>query len=292
MASSTVWLLRAVWATLPLVAGPTLAGALDPTSTALRTSASVGLWVIWALTLGALLVPRTTSLTAARVVVPASVVAAAWAALLVEDPGLGETAALGATAVTAALVLAPAVGEAFVNGSSYGDERRLPLRVPAPLLVGPLPLAWVVAVTGAVAGPLLLAAERWLAGGLVTVVGWPLAWFAVRSLHQLARRWVVLVPAGLVLHDHLALVDPVLVPRRMVARLGPAAAGSDALDLTQGASGLALELQAIEPIRLTVAGAGRHRTGTAAEVDRVLVTPTRPGALLAEARAHRIRTVN
>ena len=33
-------------------------------------------------------------------------------------------------------------GEAFVDGSSYGDERRMPLRPPVAVLAGPVPLAW------------------------------------------------------------------------------------------------------------------------------------------------------
>lgn len=282
------WPLRAVWLLLPLAAGPALADALHPTAGSFRTVASVGLWGLWAATLVALLVPRSVTLTAVRVMAPSAMVAVVWAALA--GPVDDSVAALAATsaALAAASAFTPAVGELFANGSSYGDERRLPLRVPAPLLLGPLALAWVVAVAGAVAGPLLLAAEMWAPGGLALVAGWPLAALAVRALHGLARRWVVFVPAGLVLHDPLVLLDPQLFPRRTITRLGPAPADTDALDLTRGALGLALQLDAVEPVTLTVAGAGRRAAGAAIEVDRLLFTPTRPGVLLAEARARRI----
>ena len=106
----------------------------------------------------------------------------------------------------------PTTGDVLLNGSSYGHERRLPLRVPGPVLLGPLVLAWAAIVAPLVAGPLLLAARAWIAGAAVLVLGLPLAAVGVRSLHGLARRWLVLVPAGLVLHDHQALVEPVLFP--------------------------------------------------------------------------------
>ena len=77
-------------------------------------------------------------------------------------------------------VLSAFTGAVFVNGSAYGDERRLPLRPPAALLLGPLELAWAVCVIGTVAGPLLLAAGSWIVGALALVVGWPAAWFAAR----------------------------------------------------------------------------------------------------------------
>ncbi len=120
------------------------------------------------------------------------------------------------------------------------------------------------------------------------VVGLPIAAVAVRALHGLARRWVVLVPAGLVLHDHQALVEPVLFPRRSIRRLGPAPTDevAGALDLTQRALGLALELDLAEPV--TVSPRRPDRTVQVEAVERVLFTPTRPGALLREAAARRI----
>src|SRR3546814_13032961 len=90
---------------------------------------------------------------------------------------------------------------AFADGSSAGTGRRLQRRVPGPLLLGPLPLTWALGVVGPVAGPLLLAAEQWALGAAVLLVGAVPARLAVRALHGLARRWVVFVPAGMVLAD-------------------------------------------------------------------------------------------
>jgi hypothetical protein len=98
---------------------------------------------------------------------------------------------------------------------------------------------------------------------------------------------VVFVPAGLVLHDHQALVDPALFPRASIRHLGPAPADpSEAYDLTQGALGLALELELVEPLEIAP-----RRPDRSLELERVaavLFTPTRPGALLQEAARRRI----
>ena len=172
-----------------------------------------------------------------------------------------------------------------------------------PLVLGPVPLAWLAAVVAPVAGALLLAAEQWLAGAAVLAVGLPLAAVAVRALHGLTRRWVVFVPAGFVLHDHHALVEPVLFPRRSIRRLGPAPAdpGPDTTDLTQGALGLALELELADPVRHRASSRrpdrrgrvrrpaalhalparGRPRGGGRAPAPRrVSARPTRPRCLL------------
>jgi len=104
---------------------------------------------------------------------------------------------------------------------------------------------------------------------------------AYRALHQLGRRWVVLVPAGFVLHDHLALAEPTLVQRSGMVSVGPARSDTDALDLSQGAPGLAIELRCTGPHDLLPAT--RRGVTEAIAVDAFLCTPARPDALLAEA---------
>ena len=286
------WGFAVVWASLALVAGPALARALAPTAPLFRSTTSVGLWLVWAVTLVAALVPRTVTLTVVRIVAPAAVVAAAWAALATATLGVDDAAALVATTVAAAVALAPAVGDEFVNGSSYGEERRLPLRAPGAFLLGPLELLWAVVVAGAAAGPLLLAERQWLLGGFALVVGWPVAWWGSRSLHALARRWLVFTPAGIVVHDQLAVVEAMLVLRNQVESVGPALADTTAKDLTQGAPGLALQLTAREPVAISptpVRHLGERPTVVSEDVPAILFTPTRPGVLLAEATARRYR---
>jgi hypothetical protein len=280
------WPARATWALLPLVVGPALGDALDGSSRAVALTGSVLAWGTWAVVLVAVLIPRTVSLTVLRIAAPAGLAAANWAALT-GDRGASDVAAVAWAAVTVVAAFAPTTGDSFVNGSSYGDERRMPLRVPGALLLGPLPLAWVAVVVPPVGAPLLLAAKQWVAGGLLAAAGVPVAVVAARALHGLARRWVVFVPAGLVLHDLQALVDPVLFPRTSIRRLGPAPVEtSDAVDLTQRALGLALELELVEPTE--IAPRRSDRTVQVDTVQHLLFAPTRPGALLNEAARRRI----
>jgi hypothetical protein len=282
----TAWPVRVAWLVLPLLVGPALGDALADASRPVQLVASIGAWGAWAAALVAALVPTTVSLTALRLAAP-SAVAAALAALVADGPGTATIAGLAGALVVALIALAPETAEVLVDGSSYGDERRLPLRTPAGLLLGPVELAWAAVVAGVAAGPLLLAARQWVTGAVALVVGLAAAWWGVRALHTLARRWLVFVPTGVVIHDPLTLLDPILVHRNHVAAFGPAPADSEALDLTGGASGLALELRLNEPLELLPAGPQRG-AARLTEVAAVLVTPSRPGRAVAEARRRRI----
>jgi hypothetical protein len=283
------WPARVTWLVLPLAAGPALGDALADAfddDRPVQVVASAGAWLVWVVVLVATLVPTTVSLTALRIAAPAAVIASLAALVTV---GVTPAAVLGlAAALVAALAaLAPETAEAFVDGSSYGDERRLPLRVPAALLAGPAEAAWLAAVAGPGVGPLALAAGRWVMGVVALAVGLPAAWWGARVLHSLARRWLVFVPNGVVVHDPLTLSEPALLPRGVVRSLGPAPADSAALDLTGGASGLALEVRLAAPVTLMPVPRGR-RPAEVTEVDALLVTPSRAGRVLAEARRRRL----
>jgi hypothetical protein len=281
------WPARVTWMLLPLLVGPALGDALNDHSLNVARTASVLAWGTWAAVLVAVLLPRTVSLTALRIAAPASLAMANWAALA-GHPGATDALAVAGGALVVVAAFSPATGEVFVNGSSYGDERRFPLRVPGAVLLGPLEIAAAVAVAAPVSGALLVAAGQPLPGLAVLLAGLPLAAVAVRALHGLARRWVVFVPAGLVLHDHHALTEAVLFPRASVVRLGPAPLDveGDPLDLTQGSFGLALLLELAEPAVVSP----RHpdKVVSLESVPRLLFTPTRPGAVLREAARRRL----
>jgi len=279
------WIVRLSWIALPFTAGPPLADALDAASRPVQLVASSGLWAGWAVGVVAVLVPHPLSLTALRIVAPASVVAVVAAAVA----GHPSPLALGWATVTATWAFAPSFGLVCVNGPAYPNERRFLLRVPGALLIGPLALAWALAVTGLAAGPLLVAGRQWVAGAIALVIGVPVAVVLMRSMHALSRRWAVFVPAGVVLHDPLTLADPVLFPRQTVEVLRPAPADTDSLDLTQRAPGLALELLLLDKAELTLVKPG-VRAGETGRTTRLLFTPTRPGAVLEQARRWRIRT--
>ena len=282
-----LWGLRALWASLPWSVGGQLGEALDGWSSAFATTAGAGAWAAWAIGLTALLVPHTVSLTAVRILAPGVLAAACWAAVSV---GPSATAALALTcgALAAVGVMSPLVGARFIDATSYGHERRLALRAPAAVLAGALAPTWALTVGGVAAGPLLWATGHWVLGPLLSVAGWLLAAAGVRAMHSLARRWLVYVPAGLVVHDRIALAEPTLFRRPVIASLGPALAGSDAHDLTLGATGLVFELRLAEPVTVTPA---RSRGGPE-KVGALLVVPTRPGAVLQEAKKRRIPTAH
>lgn len=275
------WTLRVLWVALPFTVGPVLGDALAAASRPVQLVATIGLWAAWAVGVMATAVAMPIALTALRVLAPA-VVAASLAAAL---GGHAAPLAIGWAVVTMGWAYSPAIGSLLVNGPAYPNERRFLLRAPGALLFGPLAVAWATAVAGLAAGPLLLAARVWVWGAVVTVVGLPVAALLLRGMHDLSRRWLVFVPAGIVLHDPLTVVDPVLFRRQTVRRLGPAPAG--ALDLTQKSPGLALEITLEEEAPLALVRPGR-RLGESVKTTRMLVTPTRPGAVIDEARRRRL----
>jgi hypothetical protein len=194
--------------------------------------------------------------------------------------------AVAATAVSAGLAFTPAVSYRFVNGAAYGEERRYLLRTPPALLLGPAPLAVALLAAGTLAGPLLLADERYVAGAVALAVAVPVVRAAARSLYALSQRWAVLVPAGIVLKDPLTLVDPVLFPRDKIASLRPlpfpTAPAEDILDLRLGAAAGSLVLELSEDAQLFRAR-GRQRGGEAVKARRLAFSPRQPEALLSEA---------
>jgi len=284
-----LWPLRVLWVGLALVAGGPVSDALAGRSTPVAAVIVVASWTGWGAMLVALLVPRTSSLTVVRVLAPAAWVGAiAAAAAASNDGSLLTVAMLSLASGCVVLAFAPWVTDAFVDGSSYGPERRLALRTPLTIALVAV-VTWAAVVVGASAGPLLLAAEQWLIGAISLGAGTGVVVLGSRSLHQLSQRWVVFVPTGMVLHDPMTLPEPQLFLRQTMRRMGPAEADAPAdlltEDLTAGASGLVVELVLDEPVDLLVR---QGRAAATRAVDRVLFTPALPAALLDEARRNRL----
>lgn len=277
LARALVGALRLAWFALLgglAVLGDVLAGHSRP----VQVVATVMLWLGWSLTFLALLVPSTVTLTAARLAVPVSVVVYAWATV----EGAGALAAVLAAVglLASVLVLSAEVGEVFVQASAYGEERRLPLRAPGPMLPV-VAIAWALLVAAVVAGPLLLAARAYVAGALVSAAAAVLVGVLSRRFHQLSRRWLVVVPAGLVLHDHTVLAETAMFPRAQVRGCALALADTEAADLTGGALGHALELSLAEAATVVLARTPSHPGGRALHARAVLLAPSRPGRAIA-----------
>jgi hypothetical protein len=199
-------------------------------------------------------------------------------------------AAIACTLAAAVLAGTPGVGRACAQGAAYGDEERFPLKVPPALFLGVLPLAVLLLGAGLALGPVLLAGGELVAGLVALAVGLPLAAGLARSLHLLSRRWVVLVPAGVVVADPMTLSDPVLFPREHVLGLGPAdpgrRPGPEALDLRLGAAigSCALLLDDDVEIYRRVRGRAAGR-----RTHLLLFTPVAARTMLGRAASRRIR---
>jgi hypothetical protein len=280
-AHPVTWALRVLVIILPFAAGDLVGHALADRSVAVARAGTVLGWLAWAVLVAAAAVPHPWSLTAMRIVAPGVALGAMWCAVDVPDLVAMDLVGVAAAIAVAAVAFSAWVADDCMDARSYGDERRFSLRTPATLLFGPAPLAVALTVAGVVAPVLLLAAGQWVAGGIALVAGVVIARFAVASVHTLATRFVVLVPAGLTLVDPLVLVESVLFARARIVALGPAIVGTDALDLSQNAPGLAVEVSVDQPVGLAVK-TGR-RTADEKTVAAVLFTPSRAGALLDEA---------
>lgn len=282
-----VWLLRATWLIVPFTGGVVLGVAFAPHSRSVQLVATALAWVLWGFVAVSCAAPHPVSLTVVRTLTPLGPAAIAWALVAADSSSLSGSAtaegAVGLVAATIACVcaLSGATADEFVNAMAYGDERRFALRVPGMFLLASIPLMWLTTTAALLAGPLLLATRQWISGAAVCLVGVALVVLAARSFHGLSKRVAVFVPAGMTLVDPLALVDPMLFARKRTVRFGPALTDSDALDLSQNALGLALEVGLDAPGELTVRrGRSRAEMATASAV---VFTPARPAAVLAEA---------
>jgi hypothetical protein len=276
---------------LPVSVGGALGDALAGWSTAPARVAAVLLWAAWTIGLVALLAPRPWGLTALRVVAPATVLLAIASVASTSASATTAVLAVSSSVVASGFALSASVAHAAGNSLAYGDEVRFPLRIPMSLLVGPVPLAVVLVGAGAAAGPLLVADGRFVVGVVVAAIGFAVGFALIRSLHALSLRWLVLVPAGIVLVDPLTLADPVLIRREHIAGLGRQPVGyaaGAALDLRLGTQAGTIELTLPEPQSFP-RRRGR-RDAEIREADVVLVSTNRPAALVALAGERRIKT--
>lgn len=281
------WLLRVAWVALPLLVGPAVTQALEGWSRTPRSTAEGLLWAAWGVGLIAVLAPRPLGLTVLRVA-SAAAVATALAATPGGDP-IDVAGALAGSALVVSLITLSVVAEWFANGAAYGNERRFTLRHPPVigLLAGPLS---ALALAAAIAtGPILLADGRFVLGIGAVVVGAPVTLLLGRSLHALSRRWLILVPGGLVLHDPLTLGDPVLLPTEAlhsVRMLESAQAPGSIADLRLGARKGSVQISLVNETQLPVVGRRRNLVEMR-NCQAVVVAPSRPGSMLAAVSEHR-----
>jgi hypothetical protein len=279
-----MWTARIAWAAV----GPVMVSSIATTDA--PGPVTIGLWAVWGMGLVALLVPSTVGLTVTRLVIPASVPWSVIAAVVTDEPALGIAAIVLAVAATAT-TLSGEFGEMCVQASAYGAERRHLLRPPAPF-IAPMVVLWALLVTAITAGVIITFGQDPTTASTIGGIALFLAAAAAavplgRRFHRFSRRWLVVVPAGVVLHDPVVLAETVMFRRNRLrdaratdGRNGDRAFDEGVLDLTGGTWGSCLELILDEPERFVRAPDRPNARPEQLSGARFGIAPTRTGRAL------------
>ena len=263
-----MWAARAVWAAVGVLAPwDTVAdGRTAAVSAVLRSWG----WASWLAVMVAMFVPAALSLTAVRTLAPAVAITAFF---------MGNPVWAFPAVVMLRVLLSRDVADVLVQGSAYGAETRFALRTPVPYLA-PAVLVWSALVATTVGGSLLLAAGNPAAGIPVTAAGALLAWKVPVRLHRLSRRWLVVVPAGLVVHDHLVLGETMMVRRDHLGAVTLQESPGDEADLTGAVPGRRVRIVMTQPDKIILAPITMRTLGTteALHVVSFAVAPLRAAA--------------
>jgi hypothetical protein len=272
------WGPRIAWLMVGVAGVWSIGDALDGRSGTLRTTVTGAAWLMWGIGVVALVVPSPLGLTIMRMTnaVTSGAAVVSWAC--------GASPVSGAIFVACAVVSGLLIGggefgQRCVQASAYGDERRFLLRPPAAFLP-PVAVAGVVWMAAVLAAPLLLGSGQWIFGGAVAMAATLLTWLLLPRFNALSRRWLVFVPAGLVVHDHVVLAETLLVSRSQLDGIELARAGTEAADFTGPAAGHAVEVSLREMVTTLLAPTRDTPRGTALHAKSFIVAPSRPGAVL------------
>jgi len=229
-------------------------------------------WLLWTGVGASLLVPSPTSLTIVRMVVPLSVVVSVVA---------GQPLAVFCSVVALIVCASPVFVDAMVQGGAYGDETRFALRTPLPYVV-PAVIAWGLYTASLIGGSLLLAARQHIFGAVLVAIGILLSRTIPQRLHRLARRWLVLVPVGIVVHDHLVLHETIMAPSGKIQSVARTSDVGEAADLTGGVFGerITIELTEADKVILSKITAKALGTTEALHVKMFCIAPRRLTAAL------------
>jgi hypothetical protein len=229
-------------------------------------------WLLWTGVGASLLVPSPISLTIVRIVVPLSVVVSAVA---------NQPLAVFCSVVALIMCASPVFVDAMVQGGAYGDETRFALRTPLPYVV-PAVIAWLVYTSALIGGSLLLAAREYVVGAVLVAIGILLSRTIPQRLHRLARRWLVLVPVGIVVHDHLVLHETIMSHSEKILSVTRTSAVGEAADLTGGVFGDRLTVALTEADKVVLSAITAKSLGTteALHVKMFCIAPRRLNAAL------------
>jgi hypothetical protein len=262
------------------LAVPLLNNALRQMSSLTGISSTVGIWLLWSIALLCTLVPSSSALTAIRLALPTIFVIVAAAAVAIGISS-GVAAALAISLLASLLIFSGDIGDSFVQLAAYGDERRYLLRCPPAMLLVQV-LSWLVWLTLTIVAINLLASDALILGAIVAIVALLLAIVLPRRFHRFSRRWLVSVPAGLVIHDHVVLAETAMFMNNAVIEVGIDLAPSEAADLSGKCSGVGLLIALKDFDTVVLAATPKTPGGSAIHVKSMRVCPTRPGRAITE----------
>ena len=229
-------------------------------------------WFLWTGVGASLLVPSPMSLTIVRIAVPLSVVVSVVAS---------QPLAVFCSVVALIVCASPVFVDAMVQGGAYGDETRFALRTQLPYVV-PAVVAWLLYTAALIGGSLLLAAHQYIVGAVLVAIGILLSRTIPRRLHRLARRWLVLVPVGIVVHDHLVLHETIMAHSEKILSVTRTSDVGEAADLTGGVVGDRITIALTEADKVVLSAITAKALGTteALHVKMFCIAPRRLNAAL------------
>jgi hypothetical protein len=193
----------------------------------------------------------------------------------------GVAGALAISLLASLLVMSAEIGNSFIQLAAYGDERRYLLRCPPAMLVVQI-LSWLVWLTLTIVAINLFDNKTYVLGVIVAIAAIFLTIALPRRFHRFSRRWLVSVPAGLVIHDHVVLAETAMFMHNAVIEIGIETAQTEAADLSGKCSGLGLVITLNDFDTVVFAATPKTPGGSAIHVKSMRVCPTRPGRAVIE----------
>jgi hypothetical protein len=275
--------LRGLLSCLPFI-GAGVGGLLDDRSTAVQMTGSTLAWAVWGTVVIASFISHPITLTVLRIGTP---VVAGFMIFVVFNQGSSGghiiSKAVSAAVSVAVLLLSfsAEIGSIYVQASAYGDEKRFALRPPV-VLIAPILLSALFADLSIIAFPLLVAARNWSVAAVSLSGVYLSTKYLLPRIHLLSRRWLVFVPAGVVIHDEIVLSTNLMIRKQDLSKIQLARENSAAADLSALTWGVPLEFLFNKPldISLTSIGAKHLNAVSAIHAQSVLIATCRPGAVI------------
>ena len=283
--------LRGLLSCLPFI-GAGVGGLLDDRSTAVQMTGTTLAWAVWGTVLLASFISHPITLTVLRIGTPVIVSFMTFVLFNQGTSGGHIISEAISTAVSAAVLLlsfSAEIGSIYVQASAYGDEKRFALRPPV-VLIAPILLSALLAELSIIAFPLLVAARNWSLAAVSLAGLYASAKYLLPRIHLLSRRWLVFVPAGVVVHDEIVLSTNLMIRKQDLSQIQLAREDSAAADLSALTWGVPLEFSFNKPIdiSLTSIGAKHLNTISAIHAQSVLIATSRPGSVLSACKTKTI----